>query len=48
MTRDERFYELLGADPQAETVVGLFSIGYPRIIPEQKRRPVGEILTELG
>ena len=47
VTRDERFYGLLGAEPQAETVVGLFSIGYPRIIPEQKRRPVGEILTQL-
>ena len=28
-------------------VVGLFSIGYPRIVPQQKRRPVEEILTTL-
>ena len=48
VTRDERFYELLGVSPDDEMVVGLFSIGYPRIIPEQKRRPVGEILTELA
>ena len=47
VTRDDRFYALLGADPEEEMVVGLFSIGYPRIIPEQKRRPVGEIVTEL-
>ena len=47
VTRDERFYELLGVSPEEEMVVGLFSIGYPRIVPEQKRRPVGEILTEL-
>lgn len=48
VTRDERFYGLLGADPEEEMVVGLFSMGYPRIIPEQKRRPVGEIVTELA
>lgn len=48
VTRDERLYALLGADPGEEMVVGLFSIGYPRIVPEQKRRPVGEILTELA
>ena len=48
VTRDERFCELLGVSPQEEMVVGLFSIGYPRIIPKQKRRPVGEILTELA
>ena len=47
VTRDERFYELLGASPQEETVAGLFSIGYPRIIPKQKRRPLAEILTTL-
>lgn len=47
VTRDQRFYELLGVSADQEMVVGLFSMGYPRIIPEQKRRPVGEILTEL-
>ena len=48
VTRDERFHELLGISAEEEMVVGLFSIGYPRIIPEQKRRPVAEILTELN
>lgn len=47
VTRDDRFHEVLGADPSEEMVVGLFSIGYPRIIPEQKRRPVAEVLTHL-
>lgn len=48
VTRDERFLELLGAGPDETMVVGLFSIGYPRIIPEQKRQPVTDILTELA
>lgn len=48
VTRDKRFHEILGADPQEEMVVGLFLMGYPRIVPEQKRRPVGEVLTELA
>ena len=47
LTRDSRFYGLLGADEAEEMVVGLFSIGYPRIVPQQKRRPVADILTTL-
>ena len=47
LTRDSRFYDLLGADADEQMVVGLFSIGYPRIVPQQKRRPVEEILTTL-
>ena len=47
LTRDSRFYGLLGADEAEETVVGLFSMGYPRIVPQQKRRPVEDILTTL-
>ncbi len=48
VTRDERFYRILGADLEEEMVVGLFSIGYPRIVPEQKRRPVEDVVTELA
>lgn len=47
LTRDARFYRLLGADAAEQRVVGLFSMGYPRVVPQQKRRPVREILTEL-
>jgi len=47
LTRDSRFHELLGIDAGEQMVAGLFSIGYPRIVPQQKRRPVAEILTTL-
>ncbi len=47
LTRDSRFYELLGAGVGEQMVVGLFSIGYPRVVPKQKRRSVEEILTTL-
>ena len=47
LTRDSRFYDLLGVDPGEQMVVGLFSIGYPRIVPQQKRRSVEEILVTL-
>lgn len=47
LTRDSRFHELLGAAAAEQMVVGLFSMGYPRIVPQQKRRPVDEILTTL-
>lgn len=47
ITRDARFYELLGIDPDAETIVGLIWYGYPKITPEQKRGDVAGIVTEL-
>ncbi|HWN38457.1 MAG TPA: nitroreductase [Gammaproteobacteria bacterium] len=47
MTRQQRFYELLGIDAEKESVVGFFWYGMPKVIPTQKRRPVGEIVTEL-
>jgi len=46
ITRDARFYELLGIDAATESVVGFFWYGLPRVVPEQKRRPVAEILRE--
>ena len=45
VTRDPRFYELLAIDSSQETVVGLFFYGVPRVVPEQKRKPVDEIVT---
>jgi nitroreductase len=48
ITRQQRFYELLGIDASKESVVGLFWYGVPKVIPTQKRRPVGEIVTELA
>ncbi len=47
ITRDPRFFELLGIDADAELVVGLIWYGYAKVTPTQKRRPAGEVLTEL-
>jgi nitroreductase len=47
MTRHQRFYELLGINAGKESVVGFFWYGIPKVIPTQKRKPVGEIVTEL-
>ncbi|WP_446831539.1 nitroreductase family protein [Candidatus Foliamicus sp.] len=47
LTRDSRFLDLLDVDAREQMVVGLFSIGYPRIVPRQKRLPVEEILVTL-
>jgi nitroreductase len=38
ITRDHRFYQLLGADPACETIVGHFWYGRFRVRPTQKRR----------
>ncbi len=46
ITRDQRFFELLGVDAQKEFVVGLIWYGYPKISPTQSRKDVAEILTE--
>jgi len=45
VTRDPRFYELLAIDSSKETVVGFFFYGVPKVVPEQKRKPVDEIVT---
>lgn len=47
ITRDDRFYELLGIDRDREFIVGLFWYGYPKITPTQQRKPVEDIVTEL-
>ncbi|MEX1265946.1 MAG: hypothetical protein WEA08_03425, partial [Woeseia sp.] len=45
--RDTRFFDLLGADAGSEFVVGLVFYGYPKITPQQTRRDVADITTEL-
>lgn len=45
--RDARFFDLLGADAGSEFVVGLIFYGYPKITPQQTRRDVADITTEL-
>ena len=47
ITRDRRFFELLGADYEREFVVALIWYGYPKVLPAQSRKDVGEISTEL-
>jgi len=46
ITRDQRFFDLLGMDPEKEFVVGLIWYGYPKILPTQNRKEVADILTE--
>jgi hypothetical protein len=46
VTRNPRFYELIGSDAAREVVVGFFWYGVPKVVPTQKRKPVAEIVTE--
>ena len=38
VTRDPRFYEILGIDPEQEAVVGMFWYGYPDELPQTDRK----------
>ena len=46
ITRDPRFFDIVGIGPD-EFVVGLLWYGYPKVTPDQSRKPVREALTEL-
>lgn len=46
ITRDSRFYELLGIDEGSEFIVGLIWYGYPKITPTQSRKGIQDIVTE--
>ena len=48
ITRQPRFYDLLGIDSSRELLVGFFWYGVPKVIPTQKRRSVEEIVTQLA
>lgn len=47
VTRDPAFYELLGVDPACERVVGYFWYGTAKMVPQQERRPVEEIIVRV-
>lgn len=47
VTRDPRLFDIIGADFDAEFVVGLLWYGYPKITPQQSRKSVDDVLTEL-
>ena len=47
VTRAPEFYQVLGADPALEEVVGLFWYGFPAEIPAAERPPLEEVLTRV-
>jgi len=47
ITRDPRFYALLGIDSAKESVVGFIWYGKPKVVPTQQRKPAAELVTEL-
>lgn len=47
VTRAPRFYEILGIDPEAEQVVGLFWYGYPDNVPQSNRKQSEGKIVEL-
>ncbi len=47
ITRDERFFDIVGIDADEEFVVGLIWYGYAKVTPEQRRRPLDEVLKKL-
>ena len=47
ITRDTRFFDILGIDAEREFVVGLLWFGYPKVTPAQKRRELGDVLSQL-
>lgn len=46
ITRDQRFFDLLGIDNEKEFVVSMIWYGYPKILPTQSRKDVSQIVTE--
>ena len=46
VTRDQRLFDLLGIDSDREFAVGMIWYGYPKNLPTQSRKDVGEIVTE--
>jgi nitroreductase len=47
ITRDPRFFDIVGMDFSAVSVVGLFWYGYPEIVPTQHRKSTEEIISHV-
>ncbi|MGI9238437.1 MAG: nitroreductase family protein [Woeseiaceae bacterium] len=47
ITRDTRFFDIIGVDEAHAFVVGLLWFGYPKVTPAQSRKDVSAILSEL-
>jgi nitroreductase len=47
ITRDQRFFEIVGMEEDAEFVVGLVWFGYPKLTPAQSRTDFQDVTTKL-
>jgi len=47
ITRDSRFFDIIGIDATEVFVVGLIWYGYPKLTPTQSRKSIGEVSTEI-
>ena len=47
VTRERQFYEILGIDPDLESLVGLFWYGYPQDVPQIEQKSHQQKLFEL-
>ncbi|HSN50959.1 MAG TPA: nitroreductase [Woeseiaceae bacterium] len=47
ITRDPRFFDILGIDADRAFVVGLLWFGYPKVTPAQKRKELDDVLSQL-
>ena len=47
ITRDSRFFDVIGVDEGDAFVVGLIWFGYPKLTPAQSRSDLSKVLTEL-
>lgn len=47
ITRDARFFDILGVDPAHEFVVGMIWFGYPKVTPAQTRKSLSDVVLEL-
>jgi nitroreductase len=47
ITRDTRFFDIVGIDDAEEFVVGLIWYGYPKLTPAQSRKASDEVRTDL-
>ena len=44
ITRDRRFFDIVGINPKKRFVVGLIWFGYAKVTPEQRRKPLHDVL----
>lgn len=47
ITRDTRFHDIIGSDPETTFVVGMLWFGYPKVTPTQSRQDIDAVLTRL-